>query len=92
MKLRAESENLSKKIRYATGPGDYEMADELKQKWGEWLDDAWFVNYNIIQLLCILYTVFLTVVFHTKKKKKTTNKWRSAKDLKLYKRIKSENL
>lgn len=24
------------------------MADELKQKWGEWLDDAWFVNYNIM--------------------------------------------
>lgn len=24
------------------------MADELKQKWGDWLDDAWFVNYNIM--------------------------------------------
>jgi len=46
--LRNEMRDFSVETRYATSAGDYKMADYLKAKWADYLDDAWFINYDIM--------------------------------------------
>ena len=46
--LEEEIRFMTKDTRYATSQGDYEIADYLREKWADYLDDAWFVNYDIM--------------------------------------------